>query len=104
MLKDENGNAICDLNDQGNVIVDLKMRTNIPGLFAAGDLRIDAPKQVVSAAGDGAVAGVNVITYIDNYRPLRQCIRTYVTVLISLLTFFIIILIVMSFSLFVRGM
>lgn len=65
ILKDENGNSICDLNEQGNVIVDLRMRTNIPGLFAAGDLRIDAPKQVVSAAGDGAVAGVNVITYID---------------------------------------
>ena len=27
-------------------------------LFAAGDIRIDAPKQVVCAAGDGAVAGI----------------------------------------------
>ena len=65
ILMDESGQSICTLNDSGNVIVDLKMRTSVPGLFAAGDLRIDAPKQVVSAAGDGAVAGVNVITYID---------------------------------------
>lgn len=66
ILMDADGKSICTLNDSGNVIVDLKMQTSIPGLFAAGDLRIDAPKQVVSAAGDGAVAGVNVITYIDN--------------------------------------
>ena len=65
ILMDDEGQSICALNESGNVIVDLKMKTNIPGLFAAGDLRIDAPKQVVSAAGDGAVAGVNVITYID---------------------------------------
>lgn len=65
ILMDEEGNSICSLSEAGNVIVDLKMRTNIPGLFAAGDLRIEAPKQVVSAAGDGAVAGVNIINYID---------------------------------------
>ena len=65
ILFDDNGKSICTLNEQGNVIVDLRMRTNVPGLFAAGDLRIDAPKQVVSAAGDGAVAGGDVITYID---------------------------------------
>jgi len=65
ILMDESGNSICALSEQGNVVVDLKMQTSVPGLFAAGDLRIDAPKQVVSAAGDGAVAGVNVITYID---------------------------------------
>jgi len=65
ILMDEAGNSICELNEQGNVVVNLKMQTSIPGLFAAGDLRMDAPKQVVSAAGDGAVAGVNAIIYID---------------------------------------
>lgn len=65
VLKDEQGNAVCDLNEQGQVIVDLSMKTSTPGLFAAGDLRIEAPKQVVCAAGDGAVAALSAIAYVD---------------------------------------
>ncbi len=65
VLKKEDSSAICELNEQGEVIVDLRMRTSTPGLFAAGDIRIDAPKQVVCAAGDGAVAAINAIAYID---------------------------------------
>ena len=63
-LKQEDGTFLCDVNDQGEVIVDLKMRTSVPGLYAAGDVRIDAAKQVVCAAGDGATAAVNIIEYI----------------------------------------
>jgi len=65
VLKDEKGEFICDVNDWGQVIVDLSMRTNVEGLFAAGDMRIQAPKQVVSAAGDGATAALQVISYIQ---------------------------------------
>ena len=63
-LKQEDGSYLCDVNEQGEVIVDLKMRTNIPGLYAAGDIRIDAAKQVVCASGDGATAAVDIIEYI----------------------------------------
>jgi len=63
-LKQEDGTYICDTNEQGEVIVDLNMRTSIPGLYAAGDVRINAAKQVVCAAGDGATAGVNIIEYL----------------------------------------
>ena len=65
VLKDEEGNFICDVNDWGQVIVDLSMRTSVEGLFAAGDLRIEAPKQVVCAAGDGATAALQVISTIQ---------------------------------------
>jgi thioredoxin reductase (NADPH) len=65
VLKDENGNFICDVNDWGQVIVDLSMRTSVEGLFAAGDMRIEAPKQVVVAAGDGATAALQVISTIQ---------------------------------------
>jgi len=65
VLKQEDGSWLCDVNDRGQVIVDLSMRTSTPGLFAAGDLRIEAPKQVVCAAGDGATAALQVITYVD---------------------------------------
>lgn len=72
VLKKEDGSFICDVNEAGEVIVDLRMRTSTPGLFAAGDIRIDAPKQVVAAAGDGAVAAVNVIPYVDELKNSRE--------------------------------
>ena len=63
-LKQEDGTYLCDLNESGEVIVDLRMKTSVKGLFAAGDIRIDASKQVVCAAGDGATAAVNIIEYL----------------------------------------
>ncbi len=63
-IKQEDGSFLCDVNEQGELIVDLKMKTSTPGLYAAGDVRIDAAKQVVCAAGDGATAAVNIIEYI----------------------------------------
>ncbi len=72
VLKKEDGTFICDVNEAGEVIVDLRMRTSTPGLYAAGDIRIDAPKQVVAAAGDGAVAAVNVIPYVDELKNSRE--------------------------------
>ncbi len=66
VLKEQDG-FICDVNDRGQVVVDLKMRTSVEGLFAAGDIRMDAPKQVVCAAGDGAVAALGVISHIQEH-------------------------------------
>ena len=63
-LKQEDGTYLCNLNEAGEVIIDLKMRTSVKGLYAAGDIRIDASKQVVCAAGDGATAAVNIIEYL----------------------------------------
>ena len=64
-LMQEDGNFLCDMNEQGEVIVNISMATSVPGLYATGDMRIAAPKQVVSAAGDGAVAALQVISYVD---------------------------------------
>ena len=63
-FKQEGGSYLCDVNKQGEIIVDLKMRTSVPGIYAAGDVRIDAAKQVVCAAGDGATAAVDIIEYL----------------------------------------
>jgi thioredoxin reductase (NADPH) len=64
-LMQEDGSFLCDMNKAGEVIVDISMKTSTPGLYATGDMRIAAPKQVVSAAGDGAVAALQVISYVD---------------------------------------
>jgi thioredoxin reductase (NADPH) len=66
-LMQEDGSFLCDMNQYGEVLVDLKMRTSTAGLFSAGDMRVDAPKQVVSAAGDGAVAALSAIAYVDEH-------------------------------------
>lgn len=65
VLIQEDGSFLCDINEQGQVIVNLSMATSVPGLYAAGDMRIAAPKQVISASGDGAVAALQVISYVD---------------------------------------
>ena len=52
-LKQADGSFLCDVIESGEVVVDLKMRTTTKGLWAAGDIRIDAAKQVVCAAADG---------------------------------------------------
>ena len=67
VLKQEDGSFLCEVNEQGQVIVDLNMHTSVPGLFAAGDLRIDAAKQVVCAAADGALAGMQALHYIQEH-------------------------------------
>ncbi len=65
VLKQEDGGFLCEVNQWGEVVVDLKMRTSLPGLYAAGDVRQDAPKQVVCAAGDGATAAIDAIGYVE---------------------------------------
>jgi len=55
------------LDESGYIITDQKMSTNIPGLFAAGDIRSGAFRQVVTAAADGAVAAHNADEYIDEF-------------------------------------
>ncbi len=64
-LIQEDGTFLCDMNEAGQVIVDISMRTSLEGLYAACDMRIAAPKQVVSAAGDGAVAALWAISCVD---------------------------------------
>jgi thioredoxin reductase (NADPH) len=56
--KDENGYLITDQN----------MAAAIPGLFVAGDVRATPFRQVVVAAGEGAVAAHAAAAYIDEYR------------------------------------
>lgn len=56
--------GMVDLDSGGHILVNPRMETNIPGVFAAGDIRQKAARQLVSAAGDGATAAVSVRNYI----------------------------------------
>ncbi|WP_297809971.1 thioredoxin-disulfide reductase [uncultured Helicobacter sp.] len=68
VLMQEDGSTLCAINEYGQAIVNLKMETNIPGLFVAGDLRAEASKQVICAAADGATAALGAIEYIEHHK------------------------------------
>jgi len=53
------------LNEKGEVIVDMDMKTGIDGLFAAGDLRSGSKRQIVMAAADGATASMGAYEYLS---------------------------------------
>lgn len=48
-----------DKDAAGYLITDEKMETNIPGVYAAGDIRSKAVRQVATAAADGAISGIS---------------------------------------------
>ena len=51
--------------DRGYIVTDADMHTNIPGVFAAGDIRVKSLRQVVTAAADGAIAATQAGKYIE---------------------------------------
>lgn len=54
------------LDDSGCVITNDLMETSIAGLFAAGDVRHNSARQVITAAGDGATAALSARRYISS--------------------------------------
>lgn len=53
-----------ELND-GYIPTDEQMRTELPGVFAAGDVRVKTLRQIVTAAADGALAATSALHYIE---------------------------------------
>jgi len=52
------------LDGTGAIVTSDKMETSVPGIFAAGDIRSNSIRQVISAAGDGATAAVYAERYL----------------------------------------
>lgn len=52
--------GIIEMDDGGYIKTDAEMHTNIPGVYAAGDIRIKSLRQVVTAVADGAIAAVQI--------------------------------------------
>lgn len=55
-----------ELDDFGYVISGEDMKTNIPGVFVAGDLRQKNLRQIITAASDGAIASIMAEKYLEN--------------------------------------
>ena len=57
--------SLLELDDEGYVITDETMATSSPGIFAAGDIRRNSPRQISSAVGDGATAAMAAFKYVQ---------------------------------------
>jgi thioredoxin reductase (NADPH) len=60
--------GVVDLDPAGHVVTDLWLRSSVPGVFAAGDIRQHAAGQLITAAGDGATAAVAAYRYLNGLR------------------------------------
>jgi len=56
--------GVLALDAVGAVVVNDRMETGVPGVYAAGDIRSGSIRQTIGAAGDGAVAAVNAGKYL----------------------------------------
>ena len=55
-----------DVDDRGFVVTDHDFRTNVDGVFAAGDVRASSTKQLASAVGEGAAAAIQIRYYLES--------------------------------------
>jgi thioredoxin reductase (NADPH) len=54
------------MNDKGFLVIDDRMQTSIPGVFAAGEIADMNYKQVITSAGMGAAAAIQVTRYLEH--------------------------------------
>jgi thioredoxin reductase (NADPH) len=54
-----------ETDEAGFIITDVNLATNIPGVYAAGDMRVTPLRQVITAASDGAIAATSAIKYLE---------------------------------------
>ena len=66
-------NADLKTNEGGYIITNQNMESNIPGLYAAGDVRAGTFRQAVIAAGEGAMAALSASNYIRNICGIESC-------------------------------
>ena len=63
-----------ELSKYGEIMVDAKCHTNVPGVFAAGDVTTVPYKQIVIAAGEGAKAALSAFDYLIR-TPVAQSLK-----------------------------
>jgi len=57
--------GLLPLDEEGRIPTDEQMQTEIPGVFAAGDIRRNSPRQAITAAGDGATAALSAEKFLS---------------------------------------
>jgi thioredoxin reductase (NADPH) len=59
-------NGLVELDSRNFIVTDRNFRTNIPGVFAAGDVREGSTKQLASAVGEGAAAAIQIRYHLES--------------------------------------
>ena len=60
--------GIAEIDGHGYVVTDREQRTNVPGIYAAGDVCVKELRQVVTAVSDGAIAATGLERYAEKMR------------------------------------
>lgn len=63
---------MVNLDNIGLIKTDENLMTNVPGIFAAGDVRSGATLQIASAAGDGATAALRIREYLEHQKQMMD--------------------------------
>ncbi len=63
-----------DHDESGYVVTDWNMMTSIPGLFAAGDLRVQLTRQITTAVGDATTAAIAVEKYLEERKEAKAAV------------------------------
>jgi len=63
--------GLLDLNDRGEIVTDDDLKTNVSGVFAAGDNRTKRYRQITTAVADGTIAALSATEYIQNSNNMR---------------------------------
>jgi thioredoxin reductase (NADPH) len=62
-----------DLDERGFIVTDDTLMTSMPGVFAAGDVRVGSTKQLASAVGEGAAVALQIRRFLD--RQLEESVH-----------------------------
>ena len=58
---------VVELDDTGYIVTNEIMTTSAPGIFAAGDIRKNSPRQIGAAVGDGITAAISAFKYVQEH-------------------------------------
>ena len=64
--------GVIPLDKRGQIIINEKMETEVPFVYAAGDIRSESPGQISSAVGDATIAAISAIRLLQNRDDLAN--------------------------------
>jgi len=71
----ESLNGLIELNKWNEIVVDKDMKTNVMGVFAAGDSIQKRYRQVTTAVADGTIAALSAADFINSLKKVEEAIN-----------------------------